>query len=152
MATDWKKIMHRAMMGDEDAIAAVATRLDLGPTEEDTREHDDFIDAVARFQDQFADLHKDPAARKRAVELDAVLAKRYPKLGYQERLNIVGNAVRSGQSSVETGLDATRSDTIRQMRESRMPRIAERATAQRASSSPDDDDETSISRRQQHWR
>ena len=147
MSNRWNELFNKAILGDEESIAAVAQRLETGPSEEETRTREDFLDASSQFREDYRDLVNNPEDLQRVIEIDAQLARQYPKLGYAERMNIAGNAVRAGVKIGAAKLDAGRSDVIRQMRESRKPR----EIPMQGATEPDDNDQQAIRRRGQ-WR
>ena len=74
------------------------------------------------------------------MKADAALAKAYPQLGYRERLQIAGNAVRSSEFG-EIGIDADRSLTVQEMKRSRQPRPI-KAFGQQPQAEQEVDDDT----------
>ena len=154
MATDWERAFSQALMGDEESIKAIGQRLRIGPGEDDTRERADYLDAVAEFREHYRDLVNNEADFERVKELEQRLAKQYPKLDYRDRFNIVGAAVRGGVGAGEASREAGTSDVIRQIKESRGPKLVRtgKGNDPRGSArSQDDDDQAAIRRRQGRW-
>lgn len=135
------------MSGDPEALKRLAARLRrLEPPDQGLTE---FAEVVNEWRSKNRDILNE-ADWDAMVRVDAQLAASYPDLAPMDRLNLAGNAVRSGQFEDLT-VDADRSRAIAEMRRSRQPAVVEKRLRPAPSTvqGGDDDDSSAIRRMRQ---
>lgn len=147
-----RDVLHRALMGEADAIEELARRLESAPSENDVlRAVDGRIDgrltfrqAVDWFETEYADVLKIDELRQFAVAVDARLAQENPEGDFKERLRQVGESTRQRAKALRQALLGTVDEQVRNQKEARKASVRPVPTAGQRQAEPGDeeDDET----------
>lgn len=137
---DPEKLLHSAIMGDEDAIKKLAQHLKARPSRvtpdvlQAVDERMSFRQAAEWFNEEYADLLSDPLLKKLVHDRDAEMAKESPSTPYRERLKNVGEEIRGWKQKMSGG----RLSNDKAARKASVANVPSAATRQTA---PVDDDQ-----------
>lgn len=146
---DWKKTLHDAVMGDEEAISKVASALESRPSEvtpDVVRQIDDrsrFLRAAEWFEETYGDLLADARLKKLVYEEDAELAKANPQMPYKQRLKTAGDAIRTAVSgwTKQPEKVVVKTSTAKQEAKRTLP-VVPQAAMRQAMKADEEDEET----------
>lgn len=147
---DWNDTLHKAVMGDEEAIKKVASALGSRPSEmtpDVVQQIDDrmrFLNAAEWFQETYSDLLENPRLKRLVYEEDAELAKANPSMSYKQRLKTAGDSIRSfvsGFAKPPTKVEA-KASSAKEAAKRQLPSVP--AASTRQSASVDDEPEETV--------
>jgi len=146
--TRLRETLSRAVMGDDEALDALAQSIDEGPsrvTPDVLQLVDQRVDgrmtfrqAAAWFDDEYKEELSNPNLKKYIVTRDTQMAQEHPDMPFKERLQKVGDEVREMRAAF--GGPAKDSKSPKQVRkESAAPAV--QAAQSRQRSAPEEDEE-----------
>jgi hypothetical protein len=145
--TRLRETLSRAVMGDDEALDALAQSIDEGPsrvTPDVLQLVDQRVDgrmtfrqAAAWFDQEYAEELKSPRLKQYIVTRDSQVAAEHPEMPFKERLKLVGDEVREMRQ--ELGGSVTPKSAKQARKESAAPPV--QAAQSRQRQAPEDEEE-----------